>query len=105
VLVSRDQNAGQNLEITIGNISFENVTQFKYLGTTVTNQNLIQGEIKRRLNSGNACYHSVQNLLSSRLLSKNVKVRIYKTIILSVVLYGCETWSLTVREKHKTEGV
>jgi hypothetical protein len=51
-----------------------------------------------RLNSGNACYHSVQNLLSSLLLSKNVKVRIYKTIILSVVLYGCETWYLTVRE-------
>jgi hypothetical protein len=77
------------------------VSQFKYLGTTVTNQNLIQEEIKRRLNSGNACYHSVQNLLSSRLLSKNVKVRIYKTVILLVVLYGCETWSLTVREEHK----
>jgi hypothetical protein len=62
---------------------------------------LIREEIKRRLNSGNACYHSVQNLLSSRLLSKNVKVRVYKTIILPVVLYGCETWSLAVREEHK----
>jgi hypothetical protein len=50
-----------------------------------------QEEIKRRLNSGNACYHSVQNLLSPLLLSKNVKVRIYKTIILPVVSYGCET--------------
>jgi hypothetical protein len=70
------------------------------LGTTVTNQNLIQDEIKRRMNSANACYHSVQNLLSSP-LSKNVKVRIYKTIILPVVLYGCETWSLTLREKHR----
>jgi hypothetical protein len=70
------------------------------LGTTVTNQNLIQEEIKRRLNSSNACYHSAQNLLSSRLLSKNVKVRIYKTIILLAVLYGCETWSLTVREEQ-----
>jgi hypothetical protein len=77
------------------------VSQFRYLGTTVTNQNLIQEEIKRRLNSGNARYYSVQNLLSSRLLSKNVKVRIYKTIILPVVLYGCETWSLTVRDEHK----
>jgi hypothetical protein len=77
------------------------VSQFKYLGTTVINQNLIQEEIKRRLNSGNACYQSVQNLLSSCLLSKNVKVRIYKTIILRLVQYGCETWSLTVREKHK----
>jgi hypothetical protein len=71
------------------------------LGTTVTNQNLIKEEIKRILNSGNACYQSVQNLLSSRLLSKNVKVRIYKTIILSVVLYGYETLSLTVKQEHK----
>jgi hypothetical protein len=60
--------------------------------------NLILEEIKRRLNSGNACYRSVQNLLSSHLLSKNIKIRIYKTIILSLVLYGCETWSLTVME-------
>jgi hypothetical protein len=62
---------------------------------------LIQEEIKGTLNSGNACYHSVQTLLSSHLLSKNVKVTIYKTIILPVVLYGCETWSLTVREENK----
>jgi hypothetical protein len=99
--VSRDKNAVQNREIKIGNRSFANVSKFKYLGTTVTNQNLIQEEIKKKLNSGNACYHSVQNLLSSCLLSKNVKVRICKTIILPVVLYGCETWSLTIREKHK----
>jgi hypothetical protein len=75
------------------------VSQFEYLETTVTNQNLIQEEIRRRLNSGNACYHSVQNLLSSRLLSINVNIRICKTKILSVVLYGCETWSLTLREE------
>jgi hypothetical protein len=68
---------------------------------TVTNQNLIQEDIKRRLISSNACYHLVQNLLSSHLLSKNVKVRIYKTIILPVVLYGCGTLSLTLREEHK----
>jgi hypothetical protein len=76
------------------------VSQFKYLGTTVTNKNLIQEEIKRRLNYGNTCYHSVQNFLSSQLLSKNLKIRIYKTIILPVVLYGYETWSLTLREEH-----
>jgi hypothetical protein len=62
---------------------------------------LIQKKIKRKLNSGKACYHSVQNLLPSRLLSKNLKIRIYKTIILSVVLYGCETWSLILREEHR----
>ena len=74
---------------------------FKYLGTALTNQNSIAEEIKSRLRSGNACYYSVQNLLSSRLLSKNLKIKIYKTIILSVVLYGCETWSLTLREERK----
>jgi hypothetical protein len=68
---------------------------------TETNQNLIQEEIKRRMNSGNACYHSFQNLLSSCLLSKNVKIRIYKTIILPIISYGCETWSLTLREEHR----
>jgi hypothetical protein len=56
-------------------------------------QNCVHKEIKSRLNSGNACYHSVQSLLSSRLLSRNVKVKMYKNIILPVVLYGCETWS------------
>jgi hypothetical protein len=70
VLLSRHQNVGQNRDVKIANRSLENVSQSKYLGMTVTDQNLIQEEIKRRLNSGNACYHSVQNLLSSRLLSK-----------------------------------
>jgi hypothetical protein len=77
MLLSRHQNVGQNRDIKIANRSFENVSQFEYLVTTVTNQNLIQEEIKRRLNSGNACYHSVQNLLCSRLLSKNLKIRLY----------------------------
>jgi hypothetical protein len=86
ILLSRHQNVGQNRDIKILNWSYENVSQFKYLGTTVTNQNLIQEEIKKRLNFGNAWYHSVQNLLSSRLLSKNLKIRIYRTIILPVVL-------------------
>ena len=71
------------------------------MGTTLTNQNSILEEIKSRLKLGNACYHSVQNLLFSWLLSKNLKIKIYGTIILLVVLYGCETWSLTLREETK----
>jgi len=83
------------------NSTFESVDGFKYLGRTLTNQNSIPEEIKSRLMSGNACYHSVQNLLSSRLLSNNLKLKIYRTIILHVLLYGCETWSLTLREEGK----
>jgi hypothetical protein len=79
--------------------SFENVAMFEYLRMTVTTQNLIREEIKSRLNSGNSCYRSVQNLLLSRLLSKNVKIKIYKTINLPVILYGCETCSLTLKEE------
>ena len=75
--------------------------EFKYLGTTLTNQNSIVEEIKSRLRSGNACYHSVQNLLSFMLQFKNLKFKIYTTIILPVVSYGCESWSLTLREERK----
>jgi hypothetical protein len=96
-----------NHDIKIGrpNRCFENVEELRYFVTTITNRNLIQEKIKRRLNLGNACYHSVHNLLSSHLLSRNIKIRIYRTINLPVVLYGCETWSLTLREEHRFEGV
>jgi hypothetical protein len=63
--MSHHQNAGQIQDIKIANRPFENVSEFKYLGITVTNQNLIQEEIKRRLNSGDACYNLIQNILSS----------------------------------------
>jgi hypothetical protein len=88
MLVYRCQKAGQRQSIKTGNRSFESVAKFKYLGTKLPDQNCIHEEIKSRLNSGNACYHSVQSLLSTRLLSRNVKVKIYETIILPVVLYG-----------------
>ena len=75
--------------------------EFKYLGTNLTNQNSIQEAIKSRLKSGNAGRHLVQNLLSSSLLSKGIKIKIYRTIILPIVLYECETWSLTLREERR----
>jgi hypothetical protein len=83
------------------NRSFEGEVKFKYSRTTLIDQTYMHEEIKIRLNSGNACYHSDQKLLSYSVLSRNVKVKIYKTKILPVVLCGCETWSLTLREGHK----
>jgi hypothetical protein len=101
MLMSRSQNIGQKQSINIANRSFEDVAKFMYMGTTLTDQNCMHEEIKSRLNSGNACYNSVQSLLSSRLLSSNLNVKIYETTILPVVLHGCETWYLTLREKHR----
>jgi len=88
MVISRDQNAGRIHSVRIDNSTFEIVEEFKYLGTTLTNQNSIPEEIKSKLRSGNACYHSVQNLLSSRLLSKSLKIKIYRTIILPVFCMG-----------------
>jgi hypothetical protein len=99
--MSRHPNSGQNQNIRIRNESFENVAKFKYLGTTLTNQDDIHDEIKSGLNLGNACYYSIQNLLSSRITLKNLKIKTYKTVIFPVVLCGCETWSLTLREEHR----
>jgi hypothetical protein len=89
--MSRRQKIGKKHSIKIASRSFEDMARMKLFGITITDQNCMLIEIKSRLNSGNACYHSVQSLLSSRLLSRNVLVRIYKTIILPVVLYECET--------------
>jgi len=90
--MSRDQNARRSRNVKIANISFGRVEGLKYLGTNLTCQNSVEEEIKRRLNSGNAYYHSVLDLLSSSFLSKNVKIKIYRNKISLVVLYGCETW-------------
>jgi hypothetical protein len=68
MIMSRHPNSGQNQNIRIANESFEKAEKFKYLGTTLSNQNDIHGEIKSKLNSGNACYFSVQNLFSTRLI-------------------------------------
>jgi hypothetical protein len=84
MLLCHHKNAGQKHDIKIANTCFENVAQIRYLGMTVTNQNLVQQQIKRRFYSGNACNHSVQNFLSSHLQSNNVKLRIYITITLPI---------------------
>jgi hypothetical protein len=89
MVVSRGQNAGQSHSIKIDSSSFESVEQSRYLRTTITNQKSIQEEIKCRLKSGNAYYHSVQNLFSYSLLSKNLKIKVYRNMILPLVLYEC----------------
>ena len=99
MFMPRDLNAGRSHSMKNDNRSFDMLEEFKYLGTNSTNQNSIQQEIKSRLKSGNASYHLVQNILSFSLLIKNLKIKIFRTIILSVVLYGRETWPLTLREE------
>ena len=91
MVMSRDQNTRRSHGIKTDNSSFEMLEEFRYLGTTLTNQNSVQEEMKSRLKSGTAYYGSVQKLLSSSLLSKNLKIKIYSTVILPV-LYGCDTW-------------
>jgi len=83
---------GTNHKIKIGNKCFEWVEWFRYLGTTLTNRNTINEELRSISKTGNACYRSMQDLGPSCLLSKNIKL---------VVLYGCKTWSLTLREEHR----
>jgi len=87
----------------IDNISFERVEDFQHSGTTLTNPNFIQVEIKSRLKSGNACYNIIRCRIICLpvLLSKNLKIKIYSTIFLPFVLYGFEIWSLTLRETRR----
>jgi hypothetical protein len=102
MIMSQNQNAGQSHKIKT-NRSFEKAKQLKYFGTTLMNQNSTQEESKSRLKSRNACYHLMQDLLLSSLLSKNIKIKIHRTIILPIVLYGCESLSLTLKEELSSE--
>ncbi|PSN30365.1 hypothetical protein C0J52_25956 [Blattella germanica] len=101
MVTRRNASCNANGQLMTNEGNFEEVAEFKYLGALITNSNEIQKQIKHRLNSGNACYYASQRLLSSQLLSKNIKLKIYKTVILPVILYGCETWTLTLREKKR----
>ena len=96
--LSSQQTLRQGHSIKMADYSLENVALFKYIGLP-TNQNCVHWEMKSRLNVGLVCYHLVWKLRSSYLLSKNMKVKAYWTI-LHAVLYGCETWSFTLREEH-----
>jgi hypothetical protein len=104
MLISCHQNLEQTHNTEIAKICFKNVAKLKYSVRRVTNANLFREEIKSRLNSGNACYHSVQNLLLSYLLFKSMEVKRYRSIILPVVLFECQTCSLTLREEHIDSG-
>jgi hypothetical protein len=96
--MSGNRNAGRSHSIKTDNSSFGRDEEFKYLGTNLTNQNSIHEEIKSRLKSGNA---SVRNILSSSSLSKNLKIKIYRTVSLPLVLHGCETWSFILTEERR----
>jgi hypothetical protein len=98
--MSTDQTAELGHSTKIGKSPFEREEEFGNVGTTLANQNFMQEEIKGRLKLGNVCYHSVQNLLSSSLLSKNLKTKKYRILILPI-LYWCATWSLTLRVEHR----
>ena len=100
-IMSPEQNGGRSHNIKIDSSPFESVEEFKYFGNNSKYKKSLQEEIKSRLKSGNACYHSVQNLFSSSLLSKDLEIKICRNIIWPVVLYGCETRSLTFREVRR----
>jgi hypothetical protein len=88
MVMSGNQNAAQNGNIKPDNSSLEKVEPFKYLGTALMDQNSIQEEIHTRLTAGNACYCLVQNILSSSLLTNNIRIKTHRTVILPVVCMG-----------------
>jgi hypothetical protein len=101
MLMSRRQNAGHNHNVRTPSRAFESLAKCRCLGSTETNENCTHEEMESRLNSENALYRSVQNLLFSRLLSTNIKVQMYKALFLPVVLDWYESWSLTLGEEHR----
>jgi hypothetical protein len=101
MIMSSQPNSGQNQNIRIAKESSENVATFKHLGTTLTNQNDIHDEIKEYIKfwKCSLLFSPKSFVFPSHI--KKLKIKIYKTVILPVVLYGCETRSLTLREEHR----
>jgi len=100
MVMHQNRNAGQSHSIKIYNKSFERVDEFKFLATTFKNQNSIREINHSTLQSGNACCQFVKNLLFSSLLPNTIKIKIQRTVILSIVSYRYENWSLTLKEEH-----
>lgn len=90
---------GQN--ITIDDYNFEVVQSFRYLGSIINTDNDVDEEIKTRLMQGNRCFYALKHLFRNSLVSRNTKLRLYKTLIRPIVMYGCETWSLTQRQESQ----
>jgi len=90
----------KEIKTRIRDVVIDKGNKFKYLGAYVTNKNEVTEEMKSRLVSGNAFFYSVKKLLTSRLISRKLKLKIYKTVILSIILYGCESWSTTLADEH-----
>lgn len=90
---------GQN--ITIGNHNFERVKEFKYLGTTITEDNVGSEEINNRIQAGNRCLYALQDLIRSKELTRLTKINLYITVIRPVVMYGSETWTMTVANEER----
>jgi hypothetical protein len=82
-------------DIILNGHTFEEADNLKYLGALITSQNEVEADIKEKISAGNRCYRSFSKILGTRYISKNTKIRIYKTIMRPVVLYGSETWAIT----------
>jgi hypothetical protein len=103
--MSHNQITGQNNYIKVVNKYFYKYGRVKIFGNDSANQNSVYEEIESRLNLGNDCCRAFQNLLSSQLLPKSVKIKIYSANILPIILCGCETWALTLRKQIESENI
>jgi hypothetical protein len=88
-------------DLTVERMVFEEVTTFKYLGSLITKKNEIGEEIKMRIAAGNRCYYGLQHLFRSRTVSRIVKIKIYKSIFQPIVMFGCEAWSMTEKDRTR----